>query len=80
MGAKTQSELLNKGGLIELPKIIDIWAIENWRLITLLYTKYKLLTKTLSMRVQKVLDQVIDPEKWLYKKRNIANTEYGRGN
>ena len=64
-----------EGLLILIPKKNkDLLEVENWRPITLLNTDYKLITKTLSRRLQIVLDQIIDQEQnGFIKNRNIAN-------
>ena len=61
--------------LILLPKKDrDLLEIENFRPISLLNVDYKVLTKCLSNRLQKVLYQVIDFEQnGFIKNRNIAN-------
>merc|ERR1711884_796002 len=52
-----------EGLLILLPKKDkDLLEIENFRPISLLNVDYKILTKCLTNRLQKVLEKIIDPE------------------
>ncbi|KAJ4926953.1 hypothetical protein JOQ06_014695 [Pogonophryne albipinna] len=43
-----------------LPKKGDLQEIKNWRPVSLLCTDYKLLSRALSSRLRKVMDQVVD--------------------
>ena len=65
-----------EGLLILLPKKDrDLLEIENYRPISLLNVDYKILTKCLSNRLQKVLNKTIDYEQnGFIKNRNVANT------
>jgi len=55
------SELINKGLIILIPKSGDHARIGNWRPITLLGSLYKILAKTLAMRLQTFLPNIIRP-------------------
>lgn len=45
-----------------LPKKGDLTDIKNWRLVSLLCTDYKLLSKVLAGRLVKVMKQVVQPD------------------
>jgi hypothetical protein len=55
------SELINKGFIILIPKSGDHGRIGNWCPITLLGSIYKILAKTLAMRLQTFLPSIIRP-------------------
>jgi hypothetical protein len=55
------SELFNKGLIILIPKSGDHARIGNWRPIILLGSLYKILAKTLAMRLQTFLPSIIRP-------------------
>jgi hypothetical protein len=55
------SEWINKGLITLIPKSGDHAKIENWRPITLLGSMYKILAKTLAMRLQVFLPNIIRP-------------------
>ena len=51
----------------------DLCYLSNWLPVSLLQTDYKILTKTLSLRLQKVLPKIISPEQVGY----IPNRYFG---
>lgn len=50
---------MNSGFIVLLPKDGDLEMFKNWRSITLLNIAYKVLAKTLQIRLQKFLTEVI---------------------
>lgn len=50
---------MNKGLIVLLPKDGDLEEIKKWRPITLLNTSYKILAKTLQIRLQHLLPDII---------------------
>ena len=67
------SSLQKQGVLSLIFKKGDPENIENWRPISLLNTDYKILTRVLAMRLQKVLPNIINFDQQGYlKNRNIA--------
>lgn len=49
-----------------LPKKGDLTDIKNWRPVSLLCSDYKLLSKTLALRLSEVIEQVIHPDQSYY--------------
>ena len=67
------SQLQKQGVLSLLFKKGDPENLENWSPISLLNTDYKILTRTLAIRLQKVLPKIINLDQQGYlKNRNIA--------
>ena len=67
------SQLQKQGVLSLLFKKGDPENLENWRPISLLNTDYKILTRVLAQRLQKVLPKIINFDQQGYiKNRNIA--------
>ncbi len=60
-----------------LPKKGDLTEIKNWRPVSLLCSDYKLLSKTLAIRLAKVMGEVIHPDKsYCVPSRHIFDNIY----
>lgn len=73
---KGKLSLAFRRGLITLipKKNRDLMELGNWRPLTMLTCEYKILAKTLALRLQNVLPELIHPDQTGYMKgRNIAD-------
>ena len=65
---------INYGIITLLPKVADASRIQQFRPICLLNCLYKLITKTLTLRLEKVADKLIHPTQTAFMKgRNIMS-------
>jgi len=65
---------INYGIITLLPKVADASRIQQFRPICLLNCLYKLITKTLTLRLEKVADKLIHPTQTaIMKGRNIMS-------
>ena len=65
---------INYGVITLLPKVSDAVRIQQFRPICLLNCLYKLITKTLTLRIEKVAEKLIHPNQTTFMKgRNIMN-------
>jgi hypothetical protein len=65
---------LNYGIITLLSKVSDASRIQQFRSIYLLNCLYKLITKTLTLRIEKIADKLIHPNQTAFMKdRNIMN-------
>jgi hypothetical protein len=65
---------LNYGIITLLPKVNNAVKIQQFRPICLLNCIYKLITKTLTLRIEKVVDKLIHTNQTAFMKgRNIMN-------
>jgi hypothetical protein len=55
------STFINKGIVTLIPKAGDRAKLNNWRLITVLGSLYKILAKTLASRLRSELNEIIRP-------------------
>ena len=49
----------------------DVWYLKNWHPISLLNTDYKILTKLLAMRLQKVISSLVSSDQTVYIKERF---------
>ena len=71
----TLSQNQSKGILNLIPKPEkDLRYLSNWRPVSLLNTDYKILTKTLAIRLQKVISKIVDPDQVGYIKKRFIGT------
>jgi hypothetical protein len=65
---------INYGIIALIPKVSDAARIQQFRPICLLYCIYKLITKTLTLRLEKIADKLIHTNQTAFMKgRNIMN-------
>lgn len=53
------SSIINKGNILFIPKIGDPELITNWRMINLLNTSYKIITKVIALKLHPLLLMII---------------------
>lgn len=57
----TLGKEINQGLIKHIPKDGDRTLIKNWRPITLLNVSYKILSKAMAIRMEKILPKIISP-------------------
>ena len=71
---KVDISRMNYGIITLLPKVSDAFRIQQFRLICLLNCLYKLITKVLTIRLEKVAEKLIHPNQTAFMKgRNIMS-------